>query len=83
MTLYDIEQLEAIVKPAAEEILLPGFGKLDYEYKADGSIITAADKAMQLRLEQELRDAWPEYAILNEEMSEDEQRTAMNNEAGY
>ena len=83
MTLPDLKQLEAIVKPAAEEILLPGFGKLDYKYKADGSIVTAADKAMQLRLEQGLRDAWPEYAMLGEEMSEDEQRAAMINEAGY
>ena len=83
MTLPDLKQVEAIVKPAAREILLPGFGKLDYKYKADGSIITAADKAMQLRLENELSRAWPEYAILGEEMSEAEQRSAMSNTAGY
>ena len=83
MTLPDLTQLETIVKPAAQEILLPGFGKLDYSHKADGSIITAADVAMQKRLQQELELAWPDYAILGEEMSEDEQRAAMTNEAGY
>jgi myo-inositol-1(or 4)-monophosphatase len=83
MTLPDLKQLEAIVKPAAQEILLPGFGKIEYEHKSDGSIITAADKAMQKRLEQELANAWPEFAILGEEMTEQEQRAAMANEAGY
>lgn len=83
MTLPDLKQLEAIVKPAAQDILIPGFGNHDYEYKDDGSIITPADKAMQERLEQELKQAWPEYAILGEEMGQDEQRKAMTNEAGY
>lgn len=83
MTITDLQQLEAIVKPAAEEILIPGFGKLNYTYKADGSIITAADKAMQKRLDKELQETWPEYAILGEEMTEDDQRTAMTKKAGY
>ena len=83
MTLPDLKQLEAIVKPAAKEILIPGFGKIDYRHKADGSIITAADKAMQKRLEQELVKRWPDYTILGEEMTEQEQRAAMINEAGY
>ena len=83
MTLPDLNQLEAMVKAAAKDILLPGFGKLDYTYKSDGSIITAADEAMQLRLEQELKETWPQYAVLGEEMSEARQRKAMANEAGY
>jgi len=83
MTLPDLKQLEALVKPAAQEILIPGFGKYSYSYKSDGSIITAADKAMQKRLEEQLVKAWPNYAILGEEMTEHEQRAAMTNEAGY
>ena len=83
MTLPDLKQLEAIVKPAAHDILVPGFGKLEYTHKADGSIITAADRAMQLHLVTELQKAWPDYAILGEEMSEDEQRAAMTNSTGY
>jgi myo-inositol-1(or 4)-monophosphatase len=83
MTLPDLKQLEAIVRPAAQEILIPGFGKLDFQYKTDGSIITAADKAMEKRLDQELKNTWPEYAILGEEMTKDEQHAAMTNQAGY
>lgn len=83
MTLPDLKQLEAIVKPAARDILLPGFGKIKYSYKHDGSVITAADRAMQLRLQQELGDTWPDYAFLGEEMSEKAQRKAMSNSAGY
>jgi len=83
MKLPDLKQLEAIVKPAAQEILIPGFGNHSYEYKPDGSIITAADVAMQKRLDEELKNAWPQYATLGEEMSEQEQRAAMTNEAGY
>ncbi|UCB55177.1 MAG: inositol monophosphatase [Thiotrichales bacterium] len=83
MTLPDLKQLEAIVKTAAEEILLPGFGKYDYTYKSDGSIITPADEAMQLRLAQKLTEAWPQYAILGEEMGEAEQRKAMASPGGY
>ena len=83
MTLPDLKQLEAIVKAAAQDILIPGFGKHDYTYKTDGSIITPADKAMQIRLQRELTDAWPQYAFLGEEMNEDAQRHAMENGAGY
>ena len=83
MTLPDLKQLEAIVKPAAHDILVPGFGKLEYTHKSDGSIITAADKAMQSHLVTELQKAWPDYAILGEEMTEDEQRAAMTSSAGY
>ncbi len=83
MTLPDLKQLEAIVKPAAQEILLPGFGQHSYTYKADGSLLTTADTAMQERLQDELGKLWPHYAFLGEEMTEDEQRKAMNNPAGY
>ena len=83
MTLPDLKRLEAIVKTAAQDILLPGFGKHDYEYKSDGSIITPADEAMQMRLEKEMAAAWPEYSILGEEMEREEQLRAMANPAGY
>ena len=32
MTLSNLKQLEAIVKPAAHDILVPGFGKLEYTH---------------------------------------------------
>ena len=83
MTFPTIKQLEAIVKPAARDILIPGFGRHAYTYKPDGSIVTPADEAMEQHLALELKKAWPEYAVLGEEMSKDEQCAAMTNEAGY
>jgi len=83
MTLPDLDQLEAIVKSAARDILLPGFGKHDYQYKGDGSIVTPADEAMEQRLEKELTQVWPQYAVLGEEMGKRKQREAMANKNGY
>ena len=83
MTLPDIKQLENIVRQAAQEILVPMFGNHEYTYKEDGSVITDADEGMQQRLVEELTTTWPEYAILGEEMTEQEQNQAMTNEAGY
>ena len=77
------KQIEAIVIPAAIEELLPGFGVCEYTHKTDGSIVTKADLAMQQRLEHELKKAWPEYAILGEEMSEQEQTDVLDGNAGY
>mgnify|MGYP001823561893 FL=1 len=81
--LVDIKQLQNIVKPAAQEILIPGFGKHEYSYKADGSVITDSDEAMQQRLISDLQNNWPEFTILGEEMDEAEQNKAMRHEAGY
>lgn len=83
MTHPDLKQLEAIVKPAAQEILVPGFGRHSYSYKPDGSIVTPADEAMEQYLAQALKKNWPEYAVLGEEMSEAEKLAAMANKAGY
>ncbi len=83
MTFPTIEQLDAIVIPAAEKELLPGFGKMEYEYKDDGSVITAADLAMQNALESALRANWPEFAILGEEMRDEQQQDVLNSRGGY
>ena len=76
-------ELEEIVKPAAIEELNPGFGQCEYTYKEDGSVVTKADLAMQLRLEKELSARWPEFAVLGEEMTEQEQLDVLNKKAGY
>lgn len=83
MSLPDLEILKPIVKTAAEEILLKGFGSSSFECKDDGSVVTPADIAMQDRLETELRQHWPEYDILGEEMTEDAQLSVINGDAGY
>lgn len=78
-----VSQLEAIVKPMASEILIPGFGICEYSYKEDCSIVTQADLSMQQNLERELLAQWPEYAILGEEMTDAEQLAVINNSKGY
>lgn len=70
----EIDKLKALVKSAAREELLGSFGHSDYEYKEDGSVITPADLAMQTRLEQELKRHWPQFGLLGEEMSVDDQQ---------
>ncbi len=81
--LPDLDTLEALVRLAAKEELLTEFGHAEYEYKSDGSVITPADLAMQARLEKELHSLWPQFAMLGEEMSEQEQLSVLNHGAGY
>jgi myo-inositol-1(or 4)-monophosphatase len=81
--LPDLDQLVSIVVAAARDILLPDFGRSEFHYKSDGSVITPADVSMQQRLQADLAEVWPAYAMLGEEMSEAQQRDAMRNAAGY
>jgi len=84
----DLEKLKLLVKAAAKEELLKDFGHSEYGYKADGSVVTPSDLAMESRLETELKQHWPMYGILGEEMTEEEQQailsqTAQHNNSGY
>ena len=81
--LPELAKLEALVKQAAREELLAEFGHAEYEYKEDGSVITPADLAMQARLEKELQQHWPQYAMLGEEMTEAEQCDVLTHQHGY
>ncbi len=83
MLFPDIEKLKSLVKTAANEILLKDFGHSAFEYKDDGSVVTPADLAMQDRLEKELKQHWPQYGILGEEMSELEQLAVIDAGEGY
>ena len=78
MSFHDIEKLKSLVKVAAQEILLKDFGHSEFEYKDDGSVITPADLAMQDRLAIELRQHWPGYEVLGEEMTFEEQQAVIN-----
>lgn len=78
-----LETLEALVRLAAREELLAEFGHCAHEYKDDGSVVTAADLAMQQRLERELQTLWPQYRLLGEEMSDAEQQAVLEHDGGY
>ncbi len=73
-----LQVVERLVRSAAEEELLPRFGSSGVRIKDDGSVVTAADTGMQSRLERGLRDSWPEFSLVGEEMSEGEQRAALS-----
>ena len=83
MIFPDLKKLIVLVKKAAVEELLKDFGHSTFEYKDDGSVITPADLAMQDRLEKELKQHWPQYDILGEEMSEQEQQAVIDKGKGY
>ncbi len=69
--------LQQIIQQAAEQELLPRFHSIERRFKADDSIVTEADIAMQQRLTQVLQQQWPAIALLGEEMSEAEQLAQM------
>ncbi len=74
MTTDDLDQIERLVREAAADELMPRFASVSTQLKADGSVITAADLAMQTRLQAELAGRWPAFVLLGEEMAEEEQR---------
>jgi myo-inositol-1(or 4)-monophosphatase len=68
-----LSTLRHCIRSAAAEELLPRFSTVDTALKADGSIVTEADHAMQDRLQAELAERFPDYGLLGEEMTEGEQ----------
>lgn len=76
--LPDVERLRAILTDAAEQELLPRFAHTGRGIKADGSVVTEADIAMQRRVGDALAHEWPQFRLLGEEMDEREQRTLMD-----
>lgn len=80
MNVPDLSELEALLRDAARAELLPRFSRADTTHKPDGSIVTAADIAMQERVQATLAERWPQYGFLGEEMSASEQAQAL--EAG-
>ncbi len=81
MSQTDLPLLDAlieIVKTTAVRELLPRFARIHQYIKADGSIVTEADFAMQQALQSALKSRWPRIAFLGEEMSAAEQEQILN-----
>jgi myo-inositol-1(or 4)-monophosphatase len=70
----EIAQLRELIVSAARAELLPRFNRVARARKADGSIVTEADLAMQDRVVAALRLHWPETVVLGEEMPASEQQ---------
>lgn len=67
----DLSQLGGIVLRIAQQELLPRFDSPDPRLKADGSLVTSADYAVQSALEIELCRQWPDIALAGEEGPDD------------
>ena len=78
----DIDTLAALVVAAADAEVLPRFGHVVARGKADGSLVTEADLAMQERLRRALDARWPQAAFLAEEMPAAAQQAALAGGAG-
>jgi myo-inositol-1(or 4)-monophosphatase len=70
-----------LTKIAQQEIMLR-FNKVGYELKADGSLLTEADTAMQTAMQTFLQHNWPQFALLGEESEKKEQQAALDAENG-
>lgn len=75
-----LEQLETIIKNLAEQEIMPRYNRVAFEFKTDGSLVTEADTAMQHAVIEALHKQWPEYALLGEEMSEQQQQVLLDND---
>lgn len=74
----DRQQLQSIVREVAQNTLLPLYNNVQREYKKDGSIITRADKAVQLALTERLAGICPGVLLLGEEMSAEQQQALLD-----
>jgi len=72
-TYPEVGAVEALVTETAEEELLPRFTRSVSREKADGSLVTEADLAVQHRLSAALAERWPGIGFLGEEMAPREQ----------
>ena len=76
----DLAELTRLIRTVAREELLPRFRQVERHYKADGSVVTAADLAVQTRLSAELARRTPDIPLLGEEMDAAEQRAFLARE---
>ncbi|MDB4575574.1 inositol monophosphatase family protein [bacterium] len=75
----DLDELKQIIISAARDELLPRFADVQRNTKMDGSFVTAADLAVQVTITRELKERYPDTALLGEEMTADEQGELLNN----
>ena len=76
-----LTEVAAILRAAASVELSPRYATVARDFKADGSIVTAADTGMQARVQAALNAKWPEFAFLGEEMGADAQQAVASGDA--
>ena len=79
----DLVAIQDIIRNACTNHLAIYYECSNADYKADGSIVTEADLAMQQALTTALAERYPAVAMLGEEVSEDCQLDVINNSEAY
>ncbi|MCP4387348.1 MAG: inositol monophosphatase family protein [Gammaproteobacteria bacterium] len=79
----DLLAIQEIVREAAAHSLAVYYACSTADYKADGSIVTEADLAMQQALTTTLGQRYPNVGMLGEEIAEDEQSRVIQSEQDY
>lgn len=77
-----MQEVRAVLIAAAHQELMPRFAEVSRMFKPDGSLVTAADHAMQEHVQAALTRRWPQYGFLGEEMPEPEQEKILNKTGG-
>lgn len=75
--------VENAIKHTAQQELIPRFTHVSHQRKADGSIITEADFAVQNALQAWLKNTYPDYGFIGEEMGQEEQLHALRQPGAY
>jgi len=75
---FDIESLKELIIDSAELEILPLYQQTEGSTKSDGSVITAADIALQRRVSSSLARRYPDMPFLGEEMTQEDQQTLLN-----
>jgi myo-inositol-1(or 4)-monophosphatase len=70
----DLDTLASLLRDVARDEILPRFRHTKAAAKADGSLVTEADLAVQRRLLAALGEGYPDIPILGEEMSAEVQQ---------
>ncbi len=69
-----LDELAALLRAVAARELVPRYTHVTRRIKADGSLLTEADLALQRAIATALAARWPEVPLLGEEMPAEEQR---------
>ncbi len=75
----ELQEIESLVKLAAQKYILPKYQQVTPGVKDDGSLITEVDWNVQNYLQAELKKRYPHIEMLAEEMTEQQQLEMFNN----
>lgn len=81
---FDLSRLIQLISDVANDELISRYQQSESSTKADGTLVTAADLAIQQRISTELSALYPQIPFLGEEMSiVDQQRVMASSEGGF